>query len=245
MKLFSLMILLSSLQVHGAELIRIAVVDTGLDLYDTRFSYLLCRDATHMDFTGEGIEDKIDHGTAVTGLIKQYAGNTGYCLIILKYFSFNATPTQSTDRLLDAVKAASANGADFVNISSYGPVFSMDEYIEIKRHPEITYVVAAGNEGQDLDEPGIEQYPVGYRLPNVIGVGSLNTDGVTRAKSSNRKLGLRWEIGEHVRSTLTDYLCKDLPYFTPYTCEGASSGTSFATPIVLGKLVKERINNTK
>ena len=48
--------------------LRVAVIDTGLDLSDKRFSSRLCKEG-HEDFTHTTIEDKSGHGTHVVGLI--------------------------------------------------------------------------------------------------------------------------------------------------------------------------------
>lgn len=98
-----------------APIVRVAVIDTGLNLNDPRFTKVLCADG-HADYTGEGIDDIEGHGTAVAGLIMQYAGKRRYCLTILKFYTPLASGKENMDREVMAIRRAKELGAKVVNI---------------------------------------------------------------------------------------------------------------------------------
>lgn len=209
----------------AAEPLRVAVVDTGLDLNDPRFAPLLCKSG-HQDFTGTTIKDTHGHGTHVAGLIKQYAVHTPYCLIILKYYVAEATGRQDLDRVVQAFAAAVVADADIVNYSGGGTEFSEAEYLAIKASPRVLFVVAAGNEHEDLTDPTKFFFPGSYNLPNIIAVGATTVRG-TRLPSSNYGGRIKvTEIGENVYSTLPDGRM------------GPMTGTSQATAIHTGKIIR-------
>ncbi len=209
-------------------ILRISIVDTGLDLDDPRFRNFICPDG-NKDFTGEGIEDRNAHGSSIAGLIKQYAGNyaSRYCIEVLKFWTPQASCKVNTRREVAAIKYAVAHGARIVNISAGGPAFDQEEYEAIRDAARTVFVVAAGNEGQDIDLPGNEYYPASYDLPNIVRVGALNKAESARAKFSNYGRNVQaWEVGEDVMSTF------------PNGHTGAMSGSSQATAIRTGKMIR-------
>ena len=79
-----------------AQTLRIGIVDSGLNLSDTRLNGHLCSSGT-IDFTGEGIADTDGHGTAMVGLIESNNAREGdYCLVIYKYYSRSAPATHKS-----------------------------------------------------------------------------------------------------------------------------------------------------
>lgn len=224
LKMIRLLItLFLSITTANAE-IKIAIFDTGLDLNDVRFTGVLCKSG-HRDFTGEGIEDQIGHGTHVVGLIKQYAGNSKYCLLIYKYYSEKRLQ-QNFRNLFLSYMAAVDEQVDFVNFSGGGPSAIMEEAFMIGNNPNITFVVAAGNEGSDLVVK--PYYPAMYGFKNVVAVGNLNKEGKRHPSSNYGKVGMSWEIGTDIISTcLNNTNCK-------------LTGTSMSTAIKTGKLIKQK-----
>lgn len=218
----------------------VAVVDSGLNLKDDRFARYLCKGKSK-DFTDEGIEDIVGHGTHVSGLITQGMPR-GFCIMVVKYYSAYASGIVNLKREVEAIKWAAKQGADIVNISGGGPQFQEDEYIAIKANPQMTFVVAAGNDNNNIDYPFNEYYPASYKLKNVIAVGArkesftsffstLETSSTEKTKSSNfGKTVKAWELGENVRSTIP---CKE------HICYGYMTGTSQATAIHTRKMVKQ------
>ena len=202
---------------------RIAVVDTGLDLNDTRLKDHLCPTG-HKDFTGEGLKDINGHGTHVTGLIEQYAKKANYCIQVYKYFQESSSGQVNLNRELLALHEAVRSGVNIVNFSGGGPQFNEEESLIIRNHPEVTFVVAAGNDGKDLDNDFYEYYPAQLFYRNMIVVGGLDWMG-NKTPSSNYSHRIKTkELGENVKSTLPGGL-------------GYLSGTSQATAIATGKLV--------
>jgi major intracellular serine protease len=211
------------------ELIKIAVIDTGLDLNDPRFKDYLCSTG-HRDFTGEGIKDIDGHGTHVAGLIVKYAKNANYCLVIYKYYSDNLTGRQNYQNELYALAQATKENVSFVNFSGGGHHRTNLEYQLIKKFSKITFVVAAGNEGRSLDDLTYSYYPAKYKFKNVITVGNLNKDR-TINESSNFGKKVVWEVGTDIKSTcLNNTICE-------------KNGSSMSTAVKTGKLVYETWKN--
>lgn len=211
--------------------IKVAIIDTGLDLKDPRFKGFLCKRGHKNFVSDETIEDIHGHGTFVAGLIKQYAGNAKYCLLVYKYYSDDATSTQNLNREVLAFNEAIKNGASVVNYSGGGAGYSAEEAKAIKTHTETTFVVAAGNERENLDIPGNEYWPASLFYPNMHVVASIDAIG-NRSSSSNygKKIEDK-EIGEDISSYLPDGKT------------GTMSGTSMSTAIFSGKLVDKLSNS--
>lgn len=204
--------------------IKVAIVDTGLDLKDPRFKDHLCSTG-HKNFVpNETLDDINGHGTHVSGLIQKFAGNADFCLLIYKYYSESATGQQNMDREVQAMQEAVVNGADVVNYSGGGPEFNEGEFLVIRNHPKTTFVVAAGNEHQDLDLPGNDFYPASLKLPNELVVMGIDDQG-KRVPTSNWSKKAFSEPGTHILSYL------------PNGKTGYMTGTSQATAIFSGKLV--------
>lgn len=216
--------------------IRVGIVDTGLDLSDPRFSKSLCKYG-HRDFTGMGIEDKIGHGTHIASIIQRnLAGLEGqYCFVIINYYD---SSSNNTDAYVRAIQYATNLGLDFVNASASGdfPAYTRNrKNSELKVYQSAkrtTFIVAAGNEGHDLDRE-CDQYPVCYsrQLDNVISVGSTESNGVKAPLSNYGRAVETWEVGVNVEG---------------YKPKGGTirySGTSQATAAHTGKVVRNRILN--
>lgn len=220
MKAFILSLFLLS-SVASAQ-IKIAVVDTGLNLSDKRFTPYLCQDG-HKDFTGEGLLDFHGHGTHIVGSIIKYAGETGYCLIIIKAFSIR----QNNEIYLNAIGELMNIQPNFVNISGGGQSAFKREKLVLKKLKDTKFIVAAGNDNKDLGK--FKYYPASYNLPNIIIVGSVDENGVKSPKSNYGAIVKAWEIGDDVLSTcMHDTECK-------------MSGTSMSTSIHTGKLIKKYV----
>lgn len=222
--LFILLSLLVS-DSYAKEPIKIAVIDTGLDLTDPRFAGKLCATG-HKDFTNTTLQDNIGHGTHVAGLIEKNAGNSNYCMIILKYYlEERVNDTLNTFRTILAFNEAENLGADIVNFSSGGPNFIDIEYQTIKTSKAL-FVLAAGNDHADVRN---NFYPAAYHLPNSLVIGSLDRKG-NKAKFSNFGPFVDvWELGE------------DLLSYLPGNMNGIFSGTSMSAAIEAGKLLNNSL----
>lgn len=221
--LFAFSCFVESHRAHAGT-IKVAVIDTGFDLGDPRFQGHLCQDGHH-DFTQRGLGDVSGHGTHVAGLIAANAGKADYCLMVLKYYDAEAPGKVNAGNETEAFRWAADHGADIVNLSGGGPALIESEYLVIKGHPEMTFIVAAGNEHADVTEPGGGYYPAAIPLPNVIVIGN-GTSARERCESSN--FGKRvdyWIDGRDVDSTL------------PGGKRGRMTGTSMSTAIWTGRFV--------
>lgn len=208
--------------------IMVAVVDTGLDLHDVRFKGNICKTG-HLDLTGEGLYDTIGHGTHVAGLIKEYADKANYCMIIYKYIgSRPGAESSSVFWELRAFKAAIDAGARIINFSSGGYTYSPQEKAFIKSHPDVLFVTAAGNEGNNLDET--PYYPAAYHLPNIIPVGNLDFNGKPY-RMSNYAPWLVWEEGVIVSSYAIGFGTTLM------------TGTSMSTAIRTGKIINNHLKS--
>lgn len=206
---------------------RVVILDTGLNLEDTRFKSLLCEDVPGVDFTGEGIEDVHGHGTHVTGIIKQFAKDSAYCITIIKYYKRTTTEAEQRKTLFSAYKTISSLKPTWVNFSGGGPSWNDDEYTVIKNNPKTIFIVAVGNDNVNLDEK-CNYYPACYKLPNIIRVGSLAKTGAVSDSTNFGTIVDTYEIGENVLSTLPDGRT------------GYMSGTSMSTATKTGKIIYEK-----
>jgi subtilisin family serine protease len=203
----------------------VAVIDTGLDLKDPRLSQHLCKSG-HQDFTGEGIKDTNGHGTHVVGLIEKYAKNADYCLYILKFWSKQNDDETNVNNYLKALDyAVNILKVRVVNISSGGRDDNEIERSIIIGHSAITFIVAAGNTGVNLDTRGNEYYPASYGFSNMRVVGS-SCDMMSSFSNFGTVVGY-WQCGENVTSTL------------PNDSTGQMHGTSQSTAIETGKYIYE------
>ena len=209
---------------------RVAVIDTGLDLTDPRFSSLLCKDGNHWDFVLKKPvqSDYNGHGTHVAGLIKKYAGNASYCFLIYRYFEYDIfSGNDNLKNEIQAIKQAVKDGATIINISGGGRDRSYEECKTIENASSVRFVLAAGNNGENIDFGHF--YPACCGSSNITIVGSTNKDGVKLSSSNYGNSVTAWELGLNVESTV--------PGGT-----GVMSGTSQATAITTGKIVSKNKN---
>lgn len=217
----------------SSEIFKVAVIDSGLDLNDPRFKNILCKSG-HKDFTHTSINDTIGHGTHVMGLIKKYAGNKNYCIVVYKYFGDNV---DTGEALYQALQFALKENVKLINISGGGNKYSQREYEFIKKHKEITFVVAAGNDNSNLDS-SYKYYPASYKLNNIITVGSID-DFYNKAPFSNYGASIIWEKGVNILSTFPGVY--NSGKFYPKV--KVMSGTSMSTAIKTGKIINEIADN--
>lgn len=245
MKASLLIVSLLLCHVAHSKQIRVAVIDTGINL-KIASKIPLCKSG-HKDFTKSSLDDHHGHGTNVSGLIDQYAKNVtfkvsippnidkihiNYCQIILKFYDTEKSPLRTEDNMTDAINWAVNLNVDIINISGGGKVPVKAERILIKKALDagIIVVVAAGNDSKDLGKNG-QYYPAMYDK-RIIVVGNLQQLNI-RAPSSNFGTPVNtWEIGVNSIS---------------YSLNGdqlsTMSGTSQATAIKTGKIIRSMINS--
>jgi subtilisin family serine protease len=201
--------------------VKIAVIDTGIRA-KTQIERYLCADG-HKDFTGTGLVDRDGHGTNIAGIIAKKMDPKKQCIVIIK--SFDPLSKNSTETLVNALKWAQNQNVKFVNYSGGGAGKNLEEESTIGSmlNYGVTVIVAAGNDSKNLSAD-CYYYPACYAFKNknfyVVG----NGQGIYRSPSSN------WggpitniENGENVEG------------------EGIIlTGTSQATAVMTGKLIKSR-----
>lgn len=227
-------------KVVHAKTLTIAVIDTGVDVSVPN----LCRFG-HKSFVpnGEGspLVDTNGHGSHIAGIIGANAGEGDYCIVSIKYYSDKNTAKENLASLTKALQYAININVKFINLSGGGPQSDKEEFNLIKKalKKKIKIVVAAGNEHDDLDK-SCNYFPACYdtRITMVGNLQKQNTDdrqfgpaSTSISPSSNYgKRVTRWEIGTDVESTL------------PGGKRGKMSGTSQATAVATGKLVREALD---
>jgi subtilisin family serine protease len=189
----------------------IAILDTGVDLSHPDLSPNLWVNtgetaANGIDDDGNGYVDDIDgydflrndpspqdntvgHGSHVAGIAAAAANNAiggaGVCpackLMILRAGDDGGFPLDAT---LEAIVYAVENGADIINMSLGGPVWSklLRKALTSAGDNGVLVVAAAGNSDRDNDQlyylpggdPFAPEYPASHDLPNVISVAASN-----------------------------------------------------------------------
>ena len=178
---------------HGSTNIKIAVIDTGIDLSNPDLTAHLIKSQVFVSTATvtNGAQDTNGHGTNVAGLAVAAANNgygfagTGYTVSLLGYKVFpNATAacdTQSADTADEAaaINDAVASGANIINLSlgsqNYNNAgFDQTEYnaVENAIAAGVTVVAANGNEYADSPntDGSVPDAPAAY--PGVVGVGA-------------------------------------------------------------------------
>ena len=233
--------------------VKVAVIDTGVDPKLLKGNSY-CKSG-HRDFTGQGLDDHHGHGTHISGIIDQYAKNyifdgksyskidsieIEYCQIIIKYW--DSSTDVNTDPLMATIKAlryAIDQEVDIINYSGGGNEESKEEKELIKEALDkgIKVVAAAGNGARDkngsfkgYDISKKPYYPAAHD-PRIYVVGNI-TKTNTIVESSNTGNNVKyWEVGDRVLSRL------------PGSSYGYMTGTSQATAVKTGKLVRETLIN--
>jgi hypothetical protein len=233
--LFICVLLSSAVSNAQNNLIKVAVIDTGIHSSLLNESFL-CKDG-HKDFTNSknGIADNHGHGTNVSGLIDQHVKGmllskhslksvlktkANYCQVILKFY--DPVGNNSLDATVKAFEHAISLKVDYINYSAGGSDYSKAEHEVIKKalNAGIKIIVAAGNEGSDLQKKPYYPAKLDSRL---IVVGNYDSSK-QRAPTSNYGKDVDvWENGVNSLSYHTSSAVSSL------------TGTSQATSVHTGK----------
>lgn len=196
MKYYSLILLFTLLiSVNcNAKQIKIAIVDSG---YSGNYSQLKLCDKGLVDLTGTDTLDELGHGTNITEIIKQNLKGVDYCFYIIKIYSKKNMGITAIPSHLLAFLWLLEIKPDFINFSSSGHGTQLSEQVLIQNlvNAGSTFVVAAGNDKQNLDKK-CDVFPACYSF--VISVGNLDNN-LNLSKTSNYgKVIKAWEIGENI-----------------------------------------------
>lgn len=127
------------------------------------------------DFSGDGLEDSLGHGTAVALQLLYSNGVSNPAITILSAKVTDADGKIRQQAVADAIEWVAQQGARFVNLS-LGFRGGADKCqvlcAAIARHPDILFIAAAGNYG-----PDIERCPSACGLDNVLASGATDSSG--------------------------------------------------------------------
>ena len=212
--------------------IKVAVIDTGIDLAHPMFTGRLAPSSEWKDFVdGDTTPQEVTgtaygHGTGVAGLIAQVAPKA----IILPIRVLDAQGSTTISSLISAIDWAVQKGANVINLSIGTDKDSnpLKTEIEFAASQGIYVVTAVGNDGT-----GALQYPAAYATTAtandmIVSVGSI-TSSLILSLFSNYGSALEFVApGEFMYSAYPD---NRVAQFT---------GTSFATPVIAGVIALAR-----
>jgi subtilisin family serine protease len=184
----------------------------------------------HKTFVGTDLADNHGHGTHITGIIAQNAGDANYCIVAIKYFDPKAIGS-NLDNTRQAFQYAMDIKVDVINYSGGGEEYSKEECDLVKRALDsgIIIVAAAGNEKSNVNE--IPYYPA-MCDPRIRMVSNVYDNG-NYVQSSNYT-----DDGPKSR-----FLHKEIGYnlinLAPNNQLAVMTGTSQATAVQTGKLIKD------
>lgn len=206
-----------------AKTLRVAILDTGINMY-LQNKLPVCE---VQDVTGYGITDTHGHGSHIAAIVADRAGNTKYCLVIVKFFDKSMSKEQTSFYSIKGLKWVLNNKIDILNYSG-GGIYPMKEERELITKLLDSGVIinaAAGNESTELnDKDGF--YPASYdKRINVV--GSLDKSG-KKLDSSNWGDPVKfWRLGEISIETS--------PEVYSYM-----QGTSQATAVFTGEMIRDK-----
>ncbi len=209
---------------HGASNVRIAVVDSGVDVTHPDLASKVAGSYNAVS-PGTGVRDLVGHGTGVASVAAAATNNgggiagAGYDTSLLAVKVADRTGRIFTDDLAKGIVWAADSGADIINLSLGGPTSDPLEKAAVEyaqRHGALV-VAAAGNDGTSG-----KQFPGALR--DVIAVGATTTNGTARASFSS--FGPWVDVAAPGRSILLA---------TPGGGYERADGTSFSSPMVAGE----------
>ena len=195
----------------------VAIIDTGINI-DSYLIQFLCK-IKPIDFTGTGISDDMGHGTNITATILKDLDPKKVCFVPIKFFSKHSG---GDDTWIQALSYSTRLNPLYVNasLSGIGSLPNELNLVQSLLARNTTYVVAAGNNGLNLDRNCIV-YPACLNIvsPNFRVVG-----------------GLRHKI----QSVISNYGRVVTDWMDSYSCYNdlCMEGTSQAAAKLTNKLLK-------
>jgi subtilisin family serine protease len=173
--------------------VTVAVVDTGVDPTSTDLAPNLLPGRNTYDGNAD-TTDRAGHGTVIASVIAAPAGNGGYVgiapeakVLPVKVMGGSSGEEWSGRAVVRGIEYALARGARIVNLSIGGldtPVAGIERALADARRAGALVVIAAGNEGVDLDNSRHVESPDGYGLPNTLTVANFTTRNTLAADSN-------------------------------------------------------------
>ena len=218
---------------HGSRSVRIAVVDSGIDVKHPDLTGKIVG-TYNADNGGSTITDDVGHGTFVAGVAAAETDNNtgvagaGYDTSLLGVKIAGSDGELSLDDEIAGINWSVHHGADIINLSLGGPEYSTAEKnaVENAIAHGVLVVAAAGNESDT-----VKQYPAAY--PGVIAVGAVNTSTHRRATFSSHGSWVTLAApGVGIVSTSP---LKGSSFFATKSGYTSADGTSFSSPLVAGE----------
>jgi thermitase len=218
----------SKLATRAGDGVKIAVIDSGIDLNHPAFQGALVgqsdmwdwvdADSTPQDVKGSGSNHGYGHGTAVAGIVLQVAPKAK----IMPLRVLDSAGNGDTANVIAAIDYAVAHGAKIINLS-LGTDYdkSLDNTIKSATKAGVFVIASSGNTGDgNITYPASDALIKGFWGEMSLGVGSSD---VNDKKSSFSTYGDSLEmtaIGEKISSP------------APGGLMGVWNGTSMAAPMV-------------
>ncbi|MBI4897847.1 MAG: S8 family serine peptidase [Actinobacteria bacterium] len=239
---------------------KVAVLDTGVDLNHPDLVSNLYKNSKEKpdngkddddngyidDYIGVNVRtnrgDGVDtdgHGTHVAGIVAGVADNgigvSGVCWkgSVMSVKFMNALGKGSSSYAAEGIEYAVHKGVKIINASfgSTSKSSAMEDAIEYAKEKGVLIVVAAGNDGKNIDKSPV--YPASYTYGNILTVAaSTLDDGLASFSNYGEKAVDVAAPGENITSTYIDDIYKPL------------SGTSMAAPMVAGMAGLLRAKNS-
>ena len=173
--------------------VTVAVVDTGVDGANADLAPNLLPGKNTYD-GNDNVSDGTGHGTVIASVIAAPAGNGGYVgiapeakILPVKVMGGSSGEEWSDKAAVRGVELAVARGANVINLSIGGlntPIAGMGKALADAQRAGALVVIAAGNDGVDLDNPQNIESPDGYGLPNTLTVANFTTHDTLAADSN-------------------------------------------------------------
>lgn len=237
--------------------VKVAIIDTGLVYNDYSINAKLCKYG-HVDFSPYNIKsdkfgtkmqvptDTHGHGTNIAGLIEREAGNTNYCLIIIKYYDPKAYGNNNLQATIKSFKYANEIGADIINYSGGGLDYSQEEHDAVISFLDRggKFFAAAGNEDSDIKTHPYYPASYDYRITVVGNAMAVDQDKYERIHEMDKTRNLVHVDGyegvatRHPASNYGETMIR-WEFGSAWAFGYAMTGTSQATAIATGKTVKQ------
>lgn len=173
--------------------VTVAVVDTGVDRSNADLAPNLLPGKNTYD-GNDNTADAAGHGTVIASVIAAPAGNGGYVgiapeakVLPVKVMGGSSSEDWSDKATVRGIEYALDHGAKVINLSIGGlntPIAGIDKALADAQRAGALVVIAAGNDGVDLDDPRNTESPDGYGLSNTLTVANFTTRD-TLATDSN------------------------------------------------------------